>query len=320
MRQLSHTLQVQIAANFFVLLSLFSDHSPPYRCTLGPQGHAAHHRPPLTCLRLLHSASSHVYQPTMPILSKAFLPPPLLRLHRPRVPCSTRLATTMTTPLGQGKQLFVKAASDGKSLGDCPFSQKANLALRFRHVEFDVHTIDLKDKPSWFLDLTEQGSTPVFVDSTHAIGDSDDIVDYADTIGILDMPVLTREDDGNWDKAFDTVSPIFGCLARYMKNTDAEQEQTLHGALVEALVSMDKFLESVPGAYLLDDNPSSLDCNLMPKLQHLIVAAGHYKKFSIPSSCITLLSYVENFKQTTQWKDTICPDDVIIWGWRKFFP
>lgn len=221
-------------------------------------------------------------------------------------------------PLDEGMVLFAKAGPDSNSLGDCPFTWKANLALRFKKTDFTTHYIDLSNKPDWFLDLNENGSTPTFVDGPYAIGDSDEIVEYSEKVGRDTDLTLTREDDPRWDAAFDAVSPVFGALVRFLKNKDPLQDEKVAAELADALKGVDKFLAGSEGPFLLGKTVSALDCNLAPKLQHTMVAAKHYKGFEVPSECAQLETYMENMRATEEWKGSACKDDVIIWGWSKF--
>lgn len=204
-------------------------------------------------------------------------------------------------------------------MGDCPFTWKANLALRFKNTDFNTFYIDLANKPGWFLDLNENGSTPTFVDGPHAIGDSDEIVDYADKVGRKENLILTREDDPNWDAAFDAVSPVFGSFIRFVKNKEPDNEPKVKAELTEALRGVNKFLAQGKGPFLLGETISALDCNLAPKLQHISVAAGHYKGYRIPPDCSDLQAFLERMRATEEWKASACTDDVIVWGWSKFF-
>lgn len=215
--------------------------------------------------------------------------------------------------------LFAKAGPDGKSMGDCPFTMKANLALRFRGVEFDTQFIDLANKPQWFLDLNEDGTTPVFVDGVVAIADSEEIIEYADKIGSAETAKLEREQDKGWDRAFDAVSPVFGALVKLLKNKDQDEEQQKKDELAAAIRAVDAVLGEGDGPFLLGNDVSALDCNLGPKLQHIIVAAEHYKGFEIPDDCESVKQYMTAIRQTEQWKAAACEDDVIVWGWSKFF-
>lgn len=221
-------------------------------------------------------------------------------------------------PLGEGMWLFTKAGPDGSSLGDCPFTMKANLALRFKRADFGVQSVDLANKPQWFMDLNEEGTTPVFVDGTYAICDSDEIVEYVDNAGPADL-ALVREDDPRWDGAFDAVSPLFVALARLLKNKEASGDATLRETLANVVRAIDEFLGSGSGPYLLGEDVSALDCNLAPKLHHTMVAATHYKDFKMPPECINVIAYMNRIRATEEWKRSCCPDDGILWGWGKFF-
>lgn len=218
----------------------------------------------------------------------------------------------------EGTTLFIKAGPDGV-IGDCPFSQKANLALQFRKVDYNMHTVDLSDKPDWFLKLNEAGSTPVFVEEGQSspLCDSGDIVSRADEIGKGD--VVLKRDDPKWDEASDAISPLFGAMVSLLKNDDESADGDLKKDLSEALQKLNSHLESVSGPYLLGDKVSALDCELAPKLKHVSVAPKHYKNFGIPDDCKAVEKYLDKFVQLDEWKATSCPDDVIIWGWSKFF-
>lgn len=229
------------------------------------------------------------------------------------------MATAAAPPLDEGIVFFAKAGPDGTSMGDCPFTMKANLALRFKGTEFNTYFIDTGNKPAWYLDLNEEGTTPTLIDGTMAIGDSEEIVEYADKIGVNKHLKLSREDDDKWDAAFDAVSPLFGSLVRLLKNKEEEKEAELKQALTDAIDKLEAFLTEGKGPYLLGDQISALDCNLAPKLNHIMVAAGHYKAFEIPEKCVKVKQFMNTIKATEEWKASTCPDDVIIWGWSKFF-
>uniref|UniRef100_A0A4W6GAH3 Chloride intracellular channel 6 n=1 Tax=Lates calcarifer TaxID=8187 RepID=A0A4W6GAH3_LATCA len=52
-------------------------------------------------------------------------------------------------------ELFVKAGSDGESIGNCPFSQRLFMILWLKGVIFNVTTVDLKRKPADLQDLVK---------------------------------------------------------------------------------------------------------------------------------------------------------------------
>lgn len=222
---------------------------------------------------------------------------------------------TSTEGPPKGTNLFIKAGPDG-GIGDCPFSHKANLALQFRKVSYDMHPIDLSNKPQWFLDLTEAGSTPVYSSNSKTLTDSEEIIQFADKIGEGDV-VLSREDDANWDKAMDVISPLLGSMAQFLQNKDKSSDADLRKEFSDALKSLNSFLESTDGPYVLGDKVSALDCNLAPKLKHISVAPKHFKNFEIPEECAAVIDYLHMFENLEEWKATSYTDDVIIWGWSQ---
>ncbi|TRY65749.1 hypothetical protein DNTS_005586, partial [Danionella cerebrum] len=59
-------------------------------------------------------------------------------------------------------ELFVKAGSDGQSIGNCPFSQRLFMVLWLKGVTFNVTTVDMKRKPDILKDLAP-GAQPPFL-------------------------------------------------------------------------------------------------------------------------------------------------------------
>ncbi|MEO8883423.1 MAG: glutathione S-transferase family protein [Devosia sp.] len=43
----------------------------------------------------------------------------------------------------------------------CPYVQRAVIALKERHVDFDIVYVDLTEKPGWFLDISPLGKVPL---------------------------------------------------------------------------------------------------------------------------------------------------------------
>lgn len=76
--------------------------------------------------------------------------------------------------------LCPQASPDGRSLGDCPFTQRANLALKLKKVNTSLVLINLSDKPEWFKKLTPAGSVPVLEFGNETITDSMEAVRYLD--------------------------------------------------------------------------------------------------------------------------------------------
>lgn len=62
---------------------------------------------------------------------------------------------------------------------------------------------------------------------------------------------------------------------------------------------------------------TALDCSLLPKLQHIRVAAESIKQFCIPYRFTYLWRYLHNAYQTDAFQKSCPPDREIIWHWLK---
>lgn len=217
--------------------------------------------------------------------------------------------------------LYVKAGPDGKCVGDCPFSLKALLAANLKGVKVDVVPVDLSNKPASFLAITEAGSTPVFVHDGRTLTDSAEIVEYVDTLGTdsgarsLLSPLASAD-----ASAVNAVGGVFGAFARLMKNKEAKEEAARVGALEDALAAVNGVLEAGGGPFLTGPWVSALDCDLIPKMRHVVAAAGHYKGFSLAGhGWDALEQYVLVTGRMKATREVLVDDDVVVWGWSKFF-
>lgn len=217
--------------------------------------------------------------------------------------------------------LYVKAGPDGKCVGDCPFSLKALLAANLKGVKVDVVPVDLSNKPASFLAITEAGSTPVFVHDGRTLTDSAEIVEYVDTLGTdsgarsLLSPLAVAD-----ASAVNAVGGVFGAFARLMKNKEAKEEAARVAALEDALAAVNGVLEAGGGPFLTGPWVSALDCDLIPKMRHVVAAAGHYKGFSLAGhGWDALEQYVLVTGRMKATREVLVDDDVVVWGWSKFF-
>lgn len=60
----------------------------------------------------------------------------------------------------------------------CPYVQRIAIALSERDIDFRRTDIDLNDKPSWFLERSALGKTPVLTDCGTPIFESSVILEY----------------------------------------------------------------------------------------------------------------------------------------------
>jgi glutathione S-transferase len=65
----------------------------------------------------------------------------------------------------------------------CPYVQRAAISLAEKAVPFERVYVDLADKPTWFLDLSPLGKTPVLKVDNRAIFESAVILEYLEETG-----------------------------------------------------------------------------------------------------------------------------------------
>ncbi|KAK7310256.1 hypothetical protein RJT34_07657 [Clitoria ternatea] len=203
-------------------------------------------------------------------------------------------------------EVAVKAAVGAPNvLGDCPFSQRVILTLEEKKVAYNLHLIDISKKPEWFLAVNPEGKVPVVQFDGKWVPDSDVIV------GILEEkypePSLVTPPE------FASVgSKIFGSFVSFLKSKDPTDgtEQTL----LAELNALEEHLKA-HGPYVAGEKVTAVDLSLAPKLYHLVVALGHFKKWSIPENLTHLHNYIKLLFSRESFKKTKAAEEYVIAGW-----
>jgi len=215
-----------------------------------------------------------------------------------------------------GNNVLYAKMGPGGVLGDCPFTHKANFALRSKSLEFETALIDLSDKPGWYLEkLNAKGSVPTFVTAEGKIlTESEDIIAFADTQGPPQL--LSREGS---EAAMEAVKGVFPAFAGYMKNKEEGEEADKKQALSDALAALNTYLEGAPGPLLLGADVCAEDCRVVGPLYHVSVAVIKYKEFDPLEPYPAVRAYLEALKKTEAFKLSSYTPETIEWGWSKFF-
>ncbi|XP_062863059.1 chloride intracellular channel protein 5a isoform X2 [Trichomycterus rosablanca] len=176
-------------------------------------------------------------------------------------------------------ELFVRAGSDGESIGNCPFSQRLFMILWLKGVVFNVTTVDLKRKPPDLHNLAPGTHPPFLTFNGEVQTDVNKIEEYLEEkLAPPKYPKLaTKNRESNT-----AGNDIFAKFSAYIKNTKSEANSDLKKGLLKALKKLDDFLnsplpeeidansmeeEKCSTRKYLDGNELTLaDCNLLPKL------------------------------------------------------
>ncbi|XP_054864209.1 chloride intracellular channel protein 6-like isoform X1 [Amphiprion ocellaris] len=215
--------------------------------------------------------------------------------------------------------LYVKAGSDGESIGNCPFSQRLFMILWLKGVIFNVTTVDLKRKPADLQDLAPGTNPPFMTFNGEVKVDVNKIEEFLEEkLAPPRYPRLAPKHPEANTAGID----VFAKFSAYIKNPRKDTNDALEKALLKSLRRLDDFLRT-PLSEEIDadasgDLPESsrsfldgpdltlADCNLLPKLHILKVVAKKYRGFEIPEEMAGVWRYLNCAYKREEFTST-CP-------------
>ncbi|XP_051783172.1 trichohyalin isoform X1 [Erpetoichthys calabaricus] len=215
--------------------------------------------------------------------------------------------------------LYVKAGSDGESIGNCPFSQRLFMILWLKGVIFNVTTVDLKRKPADLQDLAPGTNPPFMTFNGEVKTDVNKIEEFLEEkLAPPKYPKLTA----THPESNSAGNDVFAKFSAYVKNTRKDVHENLEKALLRALRKLDDYLvtplpEEIDAdnmeelsvskrRYLDGDELTLADCNLLPKLHIIKIVAKKYRNFEIPKEMTGIWRYLTNAYQRPEFTNT-CP-------------
>ncbi|XP_022530677.2 titin homolog isoform X1 [Astyanax mexicanus] len=215
--------------------------------------------------------------------------------------------------------LYVKAGSDGESIGNCPFSQRLFMILWLKGVIFNVTTVDLKRKPADLQDLAPGTNPPFMTFNGEVLVDVNKIEEFLEERLVPPRyPKLSVKHPESNTAGID----VFAKFSAYIKNPRKEANDGLEKVLLKSLKRLDEYLQS-PLPEEIDENstddpgPSTrsfldgqdltlADCNLLPKLHIIKIVAKKYRGFEIPADMTGVWRYLNSAYQREEFINT-CP-------------
>ncbi|XP_014865697.1 PREDICTED: caldesmon-like [Poecilia mexicana] len=201
--------------------------------------------------------------------------------------------------------LYVKAGSDGESIGNCPFSQRIFMILLLKGVIFTVTTVDVKRKPANLQDLAPGINPPFMTFDGEVKVDVNKIEEFLEEK--LTPPRYPRLAPKH-PEANTAGIDIFAKFSAYIKNPRRDTHDALEKALLKSLRRLDDFLRTPLSeeidADAVGDLPESTrsfldgpeltlaDCNLLPKLHILKVVVKKYRGLDIPAEMTGVWRYL----------------------------
>ncbi|KAF8068540.1 hypothetical protein N665_1145s0008 [Sinapis alba] len=204
-------------------------------------------------------------------------------------------------------EICVKAAVGAPDfLGDCPFTQRVLLTLEEKKLSYKIHLVNVSDKPQWFLDISPEGKVPVMKLDGKWVADSDVIVETLEEK--YPEPSLKTPPE------FTSVgSKIFGAFVTFLTSKDPNDGSDK--ALVADLETLENHFKTRPGPFIAGEKLTAVDLSLAPKLYHLEIALGHYKKWSVPESFTNVRSYANALFSRESFEKTKAKKEFVIAGW-----
>eukprot|EP00531_Pseudo-nitzschia_arenysensis_P019341 CAMPEP_0116147412 /NCGR_PEP_ID=MMETSP0329-20121206/17741_1 /TAXON_ID=697910 /ORGANISM="Pseudo-nitzschia arenysensis, Strain B593" /LENGTH=316 /DNA_ID=CAMNT_0003643339 /DNA_START=209 /DNA_END=1159 /DNA_ORIENTATION=+ len=226
------------------------------------------------------------------------------------------------TPTVGGMVLYLKAAEDGKSAGDCPFAHYIRLILEERGLPYSVEPCaGPDDKPNWLLDYYE-GKLPCLRHKKEAYVESNVIAAYVDYFFPSETKP-TQESKAALDDAEEALNGFFPAVAGFLKDIEGDDDESAEslGNLKEKLTALEGHLDEAGEGYLdLSGNNESfsvLDCRLVPQLYHLKVGIEKFKsnRPNLETEFPNIYEYLQRSMDRPSFQATQYSPETIEWGW-----
>uniref|UniRef100_A0A8C5MB65 Chloride intracellular channel protein n=1 Tax=Leptobrachium leishanense TaxID=445787 RepID=A0A8C5MB65_9ANUR len=218
-------------------------------------------------------------------------------------------------------ELFVKAGSDGESIGNCPFSQRLFMILWLKGVVFNVTTVDLKRKPADLHTLAPGTHPPFLTFNKEVKTDVNKIEEFLEeSLAPPRYPRLAAKHRESNTAGID----IFARFSAYIKNTKQQDNAALEKGLSKALKKLDDYLntpltEEIDAnsreeqktsrrKFLDGDELTLADCNLLPKLHVVKIVAKTYRNYEIPTEMTGVWRYLKNAYARDEFTNTCAAD------------
>nr|XP_043631967.1 probable glutathione S-transferase DHAR2, chloroplastic [Erigeron canadensis] len=215
----------------------------------------------------------------------------------------TTVAMSSTTPI----EVCAKSSlTVPNKLGDCPFTQRVLLTLEEKHLSYDLKLVDLRNKPDWLFGISPEGKVPVVKLDEKWVADSDVITKIVEE-KFPEPSLVTPPEKAS------VGSKIFSTFIGFLKSKDAN-DGTEQALLDELSAFNDHIKEN--GPFINGKDISAADLSLGPKLYHMEIALGHYKKWSVPDSLPHLKDYMKAIFSLDSFVKTMPLTEDVIEGWR----
>lgn len=192
----------------------------------------------------------------------------------------------------------------------CPYAQRTLLVLVHKNITFDIVNINLKRKPSWFLDRSVLGKVPALERA-----DGSTICESLVTMEYLDevYPESAIRRGDPWSKAQDKVLvEQFSALPNnvhkfYYSNPTPEETQKIFAKLTNVLDILEAELARRNTVFYNGANPGFVDFAMWPWFERLPILADFAGTNVLTDKQTKLLTWVQSMQEVPAVKALLIP-------------
>uniref|UniRef100_A0A0N5AFC8 GST N-terminal domain-containing protein n=1 Tax=Syphacia muris TaxID=451379 RepID=A0A0N5AFC8_9BILA len=206
--------------------------------------------------------------------------------------------------------LWVKAGSDGMRLGGDPLCQQIFMILVQKSLDpesgltFRVRTVNESKPPLEFRQAGLRHAPALQHGDDTTISEQDEIMDYIDKQ--YPLPSLNF----NSPSASKATANLFRAFAFFIKEVNNDPK-----ILTAELTKLDNYLSESDTLFLADNHLTHLDCDVLPKLHTIRIAAAALKNYEIPKNLHNLWTYIKRGYETDAFRRSCPSDQEIILYW-----
>ncbi|WKX92993.1 hypothetical protein Q1695_010763 [Nippostrongylus brasiliensis] len=202
--------------------------------------------------------------------------------------------------------LWLRAGSDGMSCGGDPAAHHLFMLMLWKaeldpSLKFDVKTVNEARPPQEFKDVGLRRTPALQIDEDTAYSVEDEIIEQIDRYG-PPRPSTSEADH--------VTSDIFRAFAFFIKGVQSEPT-----ALLSEFQRIEHYLQENSHRFLCSDQPSHLDCQLLPRLHSIRIASKALNNFDIPSNLSNLWRYMKNGYELECFAKSCASDQEIVLYW-----
>lgn len=194
------------------------------------------------------------------------------------------------------------------SAGVCPFAQRTLILLKEKNIDYELIEIDLKNKPSWFLEISPYGKVPLIKHQNKYLYESSIINEYLEEVFVappfLASDPMIRAHMRIWIAYCnsDFVPAYYKLLI--------SQEKDKYPALRDTLINSLYFIEregfekcGSDGDYFFGSKLSLVDITYYPFFERFITNE-YYRDTKIPDDCKRIRKWIRLMQERNSVKET----------------